>query len=163
VRKWSAWQATINQRAAACGKGAGYTFRRAKPSPYIYMIEGEGGRFGSTKRKHIIVHCGLHNVVQSGGQKENWPTLEHSPGEAACSNIERSIDSSAQGGDKACMGGGRVHHHIEGGEEKRDLFSRESTKHVTWNSGIIFVWFRKINWRELTCVPPISTICLGRR
>jgi hypothetical protein len=106
VRKWSVWQATINQRAAACGKGAGYTFRRAKPSPYIYMIEGEGGRFGSTKRKHIIVHCGLHNVVQSGGQKENWPTLEHSPGEAACSNIERSIDSSAQGGDKACMGGG---------------------------------------------------------
>jgi hypothetical protein len=33
-----------------------------------YMIEGEGGRFGSTKQKHIIVHCGLHDVVQSGGQ-----------------------------------------------------------------------------------------------
>jgi hypothetical protein len=42
--------------------------RRAKPSPY--KIEGEGGRFGSTKRKNIIVRCGLHNVVQPGGQNK---------------------------------------------------------------------------------------------
>ena len=47
-----------------------------------------------------------------------------------------------------------MHHHIEGGEAKSDLFSRDSTKHVTWNSDLIFLWFRKINWRELTCVPP---------
>jgi hypothetical protein len=65
VRKWLARQATINQRAAACGKGVGYTFCQAKPSPY--KIEGEEGRFGSTKRKHIIVRCGLHDVVQPGG------------------------------------------------------------------------------------------------
>jgi hypothetical protein len=64
VRKWSAQQATINQRAATCGKGVGYTFRQEKPSPY--MIEGEGGRFGSTKRKHIIVHCGLHDDARPG-------------------------------------------------------------------------------------------------
>ena len=56
------------------------------------------------------------------------------------------------------QGGGRVHRHIEGGEVKRDLFSRESTKHVTWNSGLIFVWFQKINWRELTCVPPTTML-----
>jgi hypothetical protein len=69
VRKWSAQQATINQqRAATCGKGVGYTFRQEKPSPY--MIEGEGGRFGSAKRKHIIVLCGLHDVVQSGGRNK---------------------------------------------------------------------------------------------
>jgi hypothetical protein len=68
VRKWSAQQATINRRAAVCGKGVGYTFRRAKPSPY--KIEGEGGRFGSTKRKNIIVCCGLHDVVQPGGQNK---------------------------------------------------------------------------------------------
>ena len=46
-----------------------------------------------------------------------------------------------------------MHRHIEGGEVKRDLFSRESTKHVTWNWGLIFVWFRKINWREHLCSP----------
>ena len=40
------------------------------------------------------------------GEIKKSPTLEHSPGEAACSNVERSIDSSAQGGDKACKGGG---------------------------------------------------------
>jgi hypothetical protein len=68
ARAWSAWQATINRRAAACGKGVGYTFRRAKPSPY--KIEGEGGRFGSTKRKNIIVRCGLHDVVQPGGRNK---------------------------------------------------------------------------------------------
>ena len=39
---------------------------------------------------------------------KNSPTLEHSTGEAVCSNVERYIDSSAQGGDK-------VHHHCEGG------------------------------------------------
>jgi hypothetical protein len=57
MRKWSARQATINRRATACGKGVGYTFRRAKPSPY--KIEGEGGRFGSTKRKtsSCVVVC----------------------------------------------------------------------------------------------------------
>jgi hypothetical protein len=68
VRKWSARQATINRHAAAFGKGVAYTFRQVKPSPY--KIEGEGGRFGSTKRKHIIVRCGLHDVVQPGGQNK---------------------------------------------------------------------------------------------
>ena len=68
VRKWWARQATINRRAAACGKGVGYTFRRSKPSPY--MIEGEGGRFGSTKRKHIIVRCRLHDVARQGGRNK---------------------------------------------------------------------------------------------
>ncbi len=32
--------------------------------------------------------------------------LEQSPGEEACSNLERSIDYSAQGGGKVCKGGG---------------------------------------------------------
>jgi hypothetical protein len=41
--------------------------------------------------------------------------LEHSPGEAACSNIERYIDSSARRGVKRARVGGRVHHPIEGG------------------------------------------------
>jgi hypothetical protein len=79
VRKWSARQATINQRAAACGKGVGYTFRRVKPSS-PYKIEGEGGRFGSTKRKNIIVRCGLHNVVQPGGQNKKSANVRALPG-----------------------------------------------------------------------------------
>ncbi len=41
--------------------------------------------------------------------------LEHSPGEAACSNVERYIDSSACREIKRARVGGRVHHHIEGG------------------------------------------------
>jgi hypothetical protein len=60
--------ASNNKPTAACGKGVGYTFRRAKPSPY--KIEGEGGRLGSTKRKNIIVRCGLHYVVQPGGRNK---------------------------------------------------------------------------------------------
>ena len=78
VRKWSARQATINRRAAACGKGVGYMFRRAKPSPY--KIEGDGGRFGLTKRKNIIVRCGLHNVVQPGGQNKKSANVRALPG-----------------------------------------------------------------------------------
>ena len=46
-------QATINRCAAAWRKGIGCTFCRAKLSPY--KIEGEGGQFGSTKRKNIIM------------------------------------------------------------------------------------------------------------
>jgi hypothetical protein len=42
-----------------------------------------------------------------------------------------------KGGIKRARGG-REHRHIEGGV-KRDLFSWESTKHVTWNSGLFFV------------------------
>ena len=30
VRDWSAWQGTINRRAAACGKGVGYMFPPAE-------------------------------------------------------------------------------------------------------------------------------------
>ncbi len=56
----------------------------------------------------------------------------------ACPNVERYIDSSAQGGDKACKGGGRVEHHCEGGEVKSDLLSRESKQRVTWNFSPLF-------------------------
>jgi hypothetical protein len=47
--------------------------------------------------------------------------LGHSPGVAACSNIEKCTDSRAQGGDKVCEGGGRVHRHVEGGGGKKPL------------------------------------------
>jgi hypothetical protein len=78
VCKWSAQQVTMNQRAAACGKGVGYTFRQEKPSPY--MIEGEGGRFGSTKRKHIIVRCGLHNDAWPGEPDKKSGDVAAPPG-----------------------------------------------------------------------------------
>ena len=37
---------------------------------------------------------------------KNWPTLEHSPGEAACSNVERYMDSHARRGILRANGGG---------------------------------------------------------
>ena len=70
-------QATINRRAAAWRKGIGCTFCRAKPSPY--KIEGEGGRFCSTKRKTSSCLCGLHDVARPGepdkkiGQRSGTP------------------------------------------------------------------------------------------
>ncbi len=51
--------------------------------------------------------------------------LGHSPGEAACPKVDKCTDSSAQGGDKACDGGERVHCHARGGEVKSDLLSQE--------------------------------------
>jgi hypothetical protein len=76
------------------------------------------------------------------------------PGEPACHYVGRFIDSFAQGGGLACKGGGRVHHHVEGGEVKSDSLSRESKVQMTWNSGLHFFLFWKLNWRELTSVPP---------
>jgi hypothetical protein len=78
VHKWWSRQATINQCAAAYGKGVIYMFRQAKPSPY--MIEGEGGRFGSTKRKNIFVRCGLHDVARRGGRNKKMANVRALPG-----------------------------------------------------------------------------------
>ncbi len=43
---------------------------------------------------------------------------------------------------------------LRGGEVKSDSLSRESKVQMTWNSGLHFYLFRKLNWRELTSVPP---------
>jgi hypothetical protein len=59
----------------------------------------------------------------------------NSLGVAACPNVEKCTNSRVQGGDKACEGGGRVHHPVKGGEVKSNSLSRESKLRVTWNLG----------------------------
>jgi hypothetical protein len=77
---------------------------------FSYKTEGRGGGFVSGSGNHIIVGLLFAQSCADWRTKlKNWPMLEHSPGAAACSNIETSTDSRAlQGVMHARVGGGCI-------------------------------------------------------
>ena len=64
-----------------------------------HKTEGIGGQFVGRTGKNIIARLLFAQSCAAGRANiNNWPRLEHSPGEVACFNVETASDSCASQG-----------------------------------------------------------------